>query len=146
MAGKTIDIDELITGKDDFADHIATQFVQWEMYRRTWLDEKKELRNYLFATDTTDTSNNNLPWKNSTTIPKLTQLRDNLHANYMAALFPNDDWLNWEAEDREGASGEKRRVIEGYMKNKTRISEFRRVVSQFVLDYIDYGNVFGTVE
>ena len=146
MAGKTIDINELNTGTDNNAEQRANHFIQWEQYRRKWLDEKKEIRNYIFATDTTKTSNAALPWKNSTTIPKLTQIRDNLHANYMAALFPNDDWLNWEAEDRESAAGEKRTIIESYMKNKTHIAEFRRVVSQFVLDYIDYGNVFGSVE
>jgi len=146
MTGKTIDIEDIIDGKEPFAEEIATKYADWEMYRRTWLEEKKEIRNYVFATDTTGTTNSTLPWKNSTTVPKICQIRDNLHANYMAALFPNDEWLNWEAEDREGASGEKRNIIESYMKNKTRISEFRRVISQLVLDYIDYGNCFSTVE
>lgn len=146
MAGKTVDIDQIIDGKEAFAEAIATQYTEWEMLRRSWIDEKKELRNYIFATDTTKTTNSKLPWKNSTTIPKICQIRDNLHANYMAALFPNDDWLNWEAEDREGANGEKRNVIESYMKNKTRVSQFRRVVSQLVLDYIDYGNCFSSIE
>lgn len=146
MAGKTVDIDQIIDGKEAFAEAIATQYTEWEMLRRSWIDEKKELRNYIFATDTTKTTNSKLPWKNSTTIPKICQIRDNLHANYMAALFPNDDWLNWEAEDREGANGEKRNVIESYMKNKTRVAQFRRVVSQLVLDYIDYGNCFSSIE
>ena len=146
MAGKTVDIDQIIDGKEAFAEAIATQYTEWEMLRRSWVDEKKELRNYIFATDTTKTTNSKLPWKNSTTIPKICQIRDNLHANYMAALFPNDDWLNWEAEDREGANGEKRNVIESYMKNKTRVAQFRRVVSQLVLDYIDYGNCFSSIE
>jgi len=146
MTGKTIDIEDIIDGKEPFAEEIATKYADWEMYRRTWLEEKKEIRNYVFATDTTGTTNSTLPWKNSTTVPKICQIRDNLHANYMAALFPNDEWLNWEAENREGASGEKRNIIESYMKNKTRISEFRRVISQLVLDYIDYGNCFSTVE
>tara|TARA_R110000822_G_scaffold300646_1_gene424104 strand:- start:2693 stop:4522 length:1830 start_codon:yes stop_codon:yes gene_type:complete len=146
VAGKTVDIDQIIDGKEAFAEAIATQYTEWEMLRRSWIDEKKELRNYIFATDTTKTTNSKLPWKNSTTIPKICQIRDNLHANYMAALFPNDDWLNWEAEDREGANGEKRNVIESYMKNKTRVSQFRRVVSQLVLDYIDYGNCFSSIE
>ena len=52
------------------------------------------MRNFLFATDTSKTSVGGLPWKNSTTLPKLTQIRDNLHANYMSAVFPNDNWLN----------------------------------------------------
>tara|TARA_R110000787_G_scaffold169085_2_gene281803 strand:- start:193 stop:2025 length:1833 start_codon:yes stop_codon:yes gene_type:complete len=146
MAGKTLDITEIIDGVNDFAETISNTFVDWGMYRQKWIDEKKELRNYLFATSTRDTSNSTLPWKNSTTTPKLTQLRDNLHANYMAALFPNDEWLNWEADDKESAAGAKRSIIESYMKNKTRLANFRSVISQLVCDFIDYGNCFASVE
>jgi len=146
MAGKTLDIVDIIDGVDKFAEAIANQFVEWNMLRNAWVDEKKELRNYLFATSTKDTSNNKLPWKNSTTTPKLTQIRDNLHANYMAALFPNDNWLNYEADDRESADGDKRRIIESYLKNKTRQGNFRNVLSQLAYDFIDYGNAFATVD
>lgn len=96
-----------------------------------------------FATDTASTSNNTLPWKNKTTLPKLTQIRDNLHANYMDALFPNDNWLKWEGYDREAVTQKKRKAIEAYMQNKIRESGFRETVSDLVYDYIDYGNVFG---
>ena len=146
MVGKTIEMDDLIDGVDGFAEAIATQYSEWNAYRSGWLEEKKELRNYLFATSTKTTSNQRLPWKNSTTMPKLTQIRDNLHANYMAALFPNDNWLSWEGDDAESNSGEKRNVITDYMRNKTRNSEFRQVVAQLVYDYIDYGNCFATVD
>ena len=146
MAGKTLDIVDIIDGVDKFAEAIADQFVEWNMLRNAWVDEKKELRNYLFATSTRDTNNNKLPWKNSTTTPKLTQIRDNLHANYMAALFPNDNWLNYEADDRESADGDKRRIIESYLKNKTRQGNFRNVLSQLAYDFIVYGNAFATVD
>lgn len=146
MAGKTLDIVDIIDGKDEFASTIANTFEVWNTLRQEWRDEKKELRQYLFATSTLTTSNAKLPWKNSTTSPKLTQLRDNLHANYMAALFPNDNWLNWEADDRESAKGSKRTVIEAYMKNKTRQGQFRPIISQLVYDFIDEGNAFATVE
>lgn len=121
---------------------IANQWVTWNDARGPWLDEKKELRQYLFATDTRKTTNKQLPWKNSTVTPKLTQLRDNLHANYMAALFPNDNWFIWDAADRESTSLEKKNAITHYMRNKLRGSEFQLVVSQLVYDYIDYGNTF----
>lgn len=110
--------------------------------RREWINEKSELRNYIFATDTTTTSNRSLPWKNSTTLPKLCQIRDNLHSNYMTALFPNEDWLQWEAFSKDSNKKERARVIEGYMANKTRRSGFRAEVSKLVYDYIDFGNVF----
>lgn len=146
MAGKALEINEIIDGKDDFAEAISNHFEEWNTHRMKFLEEKRELRNYIFATSTRDTSNASLPWKNSTTSPKLTQIRDNLHANYMSALFPNDNWLNWEAEDRDSADGEKRRIMESYMRNKTRGSTFRSVMSQLVYDFIDWGNCFATVD
>ncbi len=103
------------------------------------------LTNYLFATDTTKTTNSKLPWKNKTTLPKLTQIRDNLHANYMDALFPNDNWMKWEGYNLEDSTQKKRRAIESYLKNKIRESGFRETVSQLLYDYIDYGNVFAEV-
>ena len=111
--------------------------------KKDWL----ELRNYITATDTRSTSvGKNTNWKNSTTIPKLTQIRDNLHANYMSALFPNDNWLRWEAYSAEASDKRKRVAIQAYMENKTREDNFRSVVSKLLYDWIDTGNVFAGVE
>lgn len=120
----------------------------WNTYnnqRAVKMAQVQELKEYLFATDTTTTSNQTLPWKNSTTLPKLTQIRDNLHSNYMATLFPNDKWLSWSAYTKDAAKKEKARNITAYMENKTRESNFRTEISKCVLDYIDYGNCFATV-
>jgi len=128
--------------KDVLAKRIADKWVDWNSAKDKWLKERAELRNYLFATSTRDTTNDKLPWKNSTVTPKLTQIRDNLHANYMAALFPREDWFQWRGEDYDSVSKEKRDTIEGYMRPKLKASNFELTVSQLVLDYIDYGNVF----
>jgi len=120
----------------------------WDTYnnqRSGKMQEWLELKQYLFATDTTTTSNQTLPWKNSTTLPKLTQIRDNLHSNYLSALFPNDKWLSWQAYTKDGAQKDKARTITSYMENKTRESKFRTEVSKLIYDYIDYGNAFSTV-
>ena len=77
---KTLDVSSLITA-DKKASEIADKFETWNSYRQGWLEERKELRNYIFATDTRTTTNSRLPWSNSTTTPKLTQLYDNLKAN-----------------------------------------------------------------
>ena len=146
MAGRTLDINEYIGIPDGLAKHITTQFDDWQRMRIQWIEEKKELRNYVFATDTTKTANSSLPWKNSTTIPKLCQIRDNLHANYMAALFPNDDWLIWEGDDEDAEAVEKRKVILAYVLNKLRNSGFINAVSEMVYDFIDFGNVLGSTE
>lgn len=128
--------------RDATAKVIVDKWVSWSANRNAWLDEKKELRAYLFATDTRNTTNSQLPWKNSTVTPKLTQIRDNLHANYMAALFPNDDWFLWEAGDSAAADAKKKNAIRNYMKAKLKASGFELAISQLVYDYIDYGNVF----
>jgi len=119
MPGKVLDIREII-GSDinQIARAISNKYQEWEMYRNTWANKVKELRNYIFATDTGTTTNASLPWKNSTTVPKLTQIRDNLHANYMQALFPNEDWLMWEGNTLDDESVQKKTAIENYMKTK----------------------------
>lgn len=140
----TVDIIDII-GRDNLAVQLSNQYHDWHQSRAVWEKEKVELRGYVFATDTTKTSNGALPWKNTTTRPKLCQIRDNLHANYMAALFPNDNWLEWEAGSEDAALKEKASNIKHYMRSKTSQNEFKHTVSQLVYDYIDYGNAFGDV-
>jgi hypothetical protein len=62
------------------------------------------------------------------------------------ALFPNDDWMLWEAYSLEDGVAEKANAIQAYMSNKMREGGFRDVISQCLLDYIDYGNAIATVE
>lgn len=145
MVGKTIDI-KVILNPDSLATEIADKWRLWNQQRQSKMEEWKELRNFLFATDTRTTSNDKLPWKNSTTVPKLTQIRDNLHANYMAALFPQKNWLRWDASDKDAMTKAKKEAITSYMYNKIQQSAFEVTISKLVLDYIDYGNCFATVE
>ena len=124
------------------ASEVAYMWDNLTTQRRTWVSEKEELRNYIFATDTTKTTNSQLPWKNKTTIPKICQIRDNLHANYASALFPNDNWFKWEGYSRDAVTKQKREAIESYMGNKIRNSNFRTEVYKLLYDFIDYGNAF----
>lgn len=145
MVGTTLDM-KLIISPDSVATEISDKWRLWNQQRVGKLEEWKELRNYLFATDTRSTSNSSLPWKNSTTVPKLTQIRDNLHANYMATLFPQNKWMKWMASDKTSNAKIKRETIQAYMENKVQQSDFEIVMSKLVLDYIDYGNCFATVD
>jgi hypothetical protein len=145
MSKKPLDIDSVF-GRDNLAKYIAHTWFRYNSQRQAKIELWKEVRNYVFATDTTTTTNKSLPWKNSTTLPKLCQIRDNLHSNYISALFPNDDWLRWEAYSQKDATKTKSTAIEAYMSNKTRESHFRTEISKLVYDYIDYGNSFATVD
>lgn len=99
MAGKTLDLDNYVT-KDQLGCRLSEMWLTWNTFRQPWISKTREIREYVYATDTTTTTNSSLPWTNKTTIPKLTQIRDNLYANYMATMFPKRRWLKWEGADR----------------------------------------------
>jgi hypothetical protein len=121
---------------------IANLWTTWNNQRQTKMAEWRELKKFIFATDTTKTANHVLPWSNTTTTPKLCQIRDNLHSNYISAIFPNDKWLTWHAYSKDSAVREKSKIITAYMENKAREGGLREKISRLLLDYIDYGNCF----
>jgi hypothetical protein len=145
MAGTTIDLSSVIA-PHALATEIADRWTIWNNSRQQKIEEWKEIRNYIYATDTRTTSNSKLPWTNSTTTPKLTQIADNLHANYFSALFPQKRFFRFEASDQEANTKNKRDVIQAYMQNKIRQSDFENTVSKLINDYIQYGNCFATVD
>jgi len=145
MAGTNAELDLLLKDtSDDTGKKVANIWETWAKKRDPKIEQIKELRNYIFATDTQTTSNETLPWKNSTTLPKLCQLRDNLHANYISSIFPNDSWIKWEGKTTEDETYEKKNAIQSYMSTKAHQSNLRGVVSQLIYDYIDTGMAFGT--
>lgn len=144
MVGTVLDFEHII-GPDNLAVEIGNRWREWDILRSTWIEEKKELRNYIYATSTKTTGNAILPWSNTTTTPKLTQIRDNLHANYFATMFPQQKWMRWEADTRVDATKAKRDVIQAYMENKVNQSGFVNTSSDLLDDYIQYGNAFATV-
>jgi len=131
---------------DHKAIRIARWWQDWKNKKGPWEREAEWRRDYIFATDTKTTQNVHLPWKNSTTTPKLCQIRDNLHANYMSALFPNDEWLSWEGANEDAVAVAVKKSIEGYMRDKLRAINFKNDISRLIYDYIDYGNAFAAVE
>ncbi len=143
MAGATLDISEMLT-KDTLGCRISEMFIDWDNSRTPARDEWTETRRYLFATDTTTTANSKLPWKNKTTIPKLTQIRDNLIANYMATLFPKRNWSAWEGDTELDNAKEKKEAIEAYMSYVVDQTEFKKEIQKMVGDYVDTGNCFAT--
>lgn len=145
MSNKTITVDSTFK-QDEDAIWVSRMWDSYNMQRGDIVRDWLELRDYLFATDTTTTSAGNLPWQNTTTTPKLCQIRDNLHSNYVSALFPNDRWLKWEGKSDKDSVLKKARTIEGYMTNKCSETHFRTIVSRLLYDYIDYGNAFATVD
>jgi hypothetical protein len=142
MAGTIAELQSVVEDhSDEMGKSIAYLWDRWARWRDPKVEEWKELRNYIFATDTSTTSNAE-QWKNTTTMPKICQIRDNLHSNYLSSIFPNDNWIRWEAYDKQAANIDIKDAITSYMAIKLKLDNFRDVVSQLVYDYIDYGNVF----
>ena len=145
MVGTVAELERMMD-PDGLASSISVLYDDWKLGRQSWENETVELRDYVYATDTTTTSNSTNGWSNKTHVPKITQIYDNLKANYMSALFPHDDWLEWLAGDQEAASKNTRRAVLAYMRNKLREDKFYTTVSKLIDDYILYGNVFADVE
>jgi Bacteriophage head to tail connecting protein len=145
MTGKVMELKDVIS-PDMLATRLTERFIEWETLRQVKKNEWEEVRRYVYATDTTQTTNVRLPWKNRTTLPKLCQIRDNLYSNYTATLFPKRKWLNWEANDKDSNSQQKRDAIINYMAWCIDQPAFKHELDKIILDYIDFGNCFCTVE
>lgn len=142
---KVLHVDDILE-PDMLGKQIAEYYMSWDMNRQTKINEWEEIQRYVFATDTTKTSNSKLPWSNKTTIPKLCQIRDNLFANYIATLFPKQKFIEWEGDTKQDEVRAKKEAIEQYMGWAIDRDEFYSEARKLVCDYIDYGNAFATID
>jgi hypothetical protein len=141
VVGKVLEVGDRFA-VDRMACDIANNWFSWNVLRQPWKNECQEVRDYIFATDTTKTTNAKLPWKNKTTVPKLCQIRDNLLSNYTLTLFPKKKYVDWQAYERDAATEEKKKSITGYMYSAIEYKSYRDEMLKAVQDYIDYGNAF----
>lgn len=142
---QVLDLETLIN-PDNLASEIGNQWMEWDTFRANWKTQTRELRNYLYATDTSTTGNALLPWSNTTTTPKLTQIADNLHANYFATLFPRNKWLAFKGDDAQSGDREKTRLIESWVQDRVDKSGFVNTCSELLVDWIHTGNCFAMVD
>lgn len=145
MTGRTLEL-EAVLAPEQLATQIADQWVTWHDLRRPVITSWDEVRRYVYATDTSQTSNSNTPWKNKTTVPKLCQIRDNLYSNYTATLFAKRNNVKWEANEEDANQVAKRKAIANYMMWVMDQPNYKHEMDKCILDYIDYGNCFATVE
>lgn len=144
-AGNSLDICRIMDNEHKTATEIANHWVSWDAARTIWKNAVNENKRYVYATSSRDTSNSVNPWSHSTHLPKITQIYDNLKANYMAGLFPNNNWLSFEGEDIESVTKAKRDVVESYLDTKHRLANFRNVVGELLNDWVLTGNCFAMV-
>ena len=145
MTGKSLELLNVIS-PDLLATRLTERYLEWEYLRQQKKNDWEEIRRYVYATDTAYTTSGKLPWKNRTTLPKLCHIRDNLYSNYTATLFPKRKWLIWEANEKDANSVAKRDSIINYMSWCIEQPAFKHEIDKVILDYIDFGNCFATVE
>src|SRR5699024_3269374 len=104
--------------QDEMGKEIASYWVKWDAAKDIAKERWLETTQYVYATSTQETTNSQNGWSHSTHVPKLTQISDNLAANYMSALFPHDDWMSWVGDDMDSSDAAKRRAVEAYLKTK----------------------------
>ncbi|HEY2810545.1 MAG TPA: hypothetical protein VGJ00_04050 [Rhabdochlamydiaceae bacterium] len=154
MTGSVLSLENVIgsgqpTGflvPDRLAIRLTEKFVEWNVLRQRKVNDWEEIRRYIFATDTTQTSNATLPWKNKTTVPKSCQIRDNLLANYIATLLPQRKNIYWEANELDDQQVLKRDAIINYIGWAIDQPHFITELEKIIADYIDFGNCFATVQ
>lgn len=127
------------------AGEITSLWEEWRSAAREAYERWKETTKYVYATSTKETTNSSNDHLHSTHIPVITQIKDNLEANYVEALFPSDDWFIFKGYDLESTFSDKRRVVEAYLKTKHDLSDFSITVQKLVSDWVLYGNCFAGV-
>lgn len=145
MSQKVLQLNDIIMA-DQLGCEIARYWHEWDSFREKKKNDWREIRKYVYATDTQTTSNNVLPWKNTTTVPKLTQIFDNLRANYMASMFPHSKWLQWEGNTQSDETRDKVSAIKAYMLYVIGQRDFKTTIGALIDDYILHGNTLVTPE
>lgn len=128
-----------VGGEASFVDNLISLYTSYKAARSRWELENDEVRKFVFATDTRETVGQSAKFKNTTTIPKLAQIRTNILTSYEEHLFPNSDWVQWEPASMEGLSADKANVIKSYVRTKAEDSGLQEVASHLVQDWTDTG-------
>ncbi len=127
------------------ATEIANNWNHWNGSRSEWRSRVEENKKYVLATSTRETTNVQNNHMHTTHIPKIAQIHDNLMANYMSALFPNDDWLRFEGQTPEAEQFDKKQAVLAYISTKNKLNNFRNTIQELINDWIIYGNCFAGV-
>ncbi len=130
---------------DQLATHIAEMWDKFNTDRRIALKLGEEARRYVHATDIDSTSAVELPHKNRTHQPKLTEISDVLQSQYYEAALSMPKFFRFNGEtdqDKANASN-----IEAWIRTKLEQKKFRETVGrQLINDYVTYGNPFASTD
>ena len=148
---ESMTMDNVSDNRHNLAVAISDNYSSWKSARRVAENRWRETTNYVYATSTRETANGVVGgqdgegWSHSTHIPKITQIHDNLLANYRFALFPHNDWFQFIGVDRDSVNYEVRNAVEAYLKTKHRLCKFEDTILELLNDWVLYGNCFAEV-
>lgn len=142
----TADFTNVLQSESSLASAISGMWYEWKAARYTAEQRWTETKKYVFATSTRDTTNAKNPWSNTTHRPKLYNIFNNLLVNTDFSLFPNRDWLEFIAFDKDSDTSIKREAALAYLNTKHSLSNFRKVIRDCIADWVLYGNAFAGVE
>lgn len=145
MSGaNSVDFDYIL-GNDSLASQVTGMWEMWKNAKSEWMNRVAENTKYVMATSTVETTNVQNPHSHTTHIPKMAQVFDNLVANYMDAMFPNEDWLKFEGNDPESQTFDKRKAVLAYITTKHKLNKFESRIQELVQDWVLTGNAFARV-
>jgi hypothetical protein len=147
MSGESIDLFKSTIGDPDMmASEISGMWESWKGAKQIREAIIAEVHQYLAATSTDETENEANGHNHTTHRPKLTQIYDNLMANYMSGLIPNESFFRFDAEDEQSLSIETKNNVEAYLRTKHRQvpGKFKGRIKDLVADWLD-GDCFAQV-
>lgn len=149
MPGHSVDLFASTIGDPDMmATEIASTWDTWKGAKNKREEIKAEVISYLHAIDTKTTENDANEHNHTTHRPKLTQIYDNLMANYMMGLIPSDSFFQFEGEDEKSVDKQLKSYIEAYLRTKHRQmpggGKFRGRIKELIADWL-MGDCFARV-
>ena len=130
---------------ETLATRIGEMWDRYNIDRRVALKIGEEARQYVHALDIDSTSAKDLPHKNRTHQPKLTELSDVLQSQYFEASISMPNFFKFKGEKPEDEI--KAPKIEAWIRTKLEQKKFRETVGrQLINDYVTYGNVIPSVD
>lgn len=145
---------EFLRGYEEhsLADQVADMYSTMKSGKKRWEDRVAETIQYIYATSTKETANAGVGgedgngWSHTTHIPKLTQIHDNLGANYASALFGGRNWFTFSPGEEAATYKGKINAITSYLRTKHEWNGIEDVFLRLLNDWVQTGNCFAKVE
>ena len=137
----------MLTAEDvsEVAVRISEMWTRFNTERRNALNLNEEVRRFIYATDIDSTSAADLPHKNRTHQPKLTQIADTLKSQYYEASLSMPEFFRFPPP--KGVAPAVANAMEKWLRVKLEQRKFRETTGrELVNDFVDYGNPFVSVD